>query len=729
LMRGWAFWRREAEALELLQSNARKVILTTAAIYLVFHILATLGWPQIFSPKIWAASLMMALVTTLALRLLGRSYWLSQLIWLGGLTLVVLILYGLYGHSEIVLLLTVLPLMAEVTIGLAGTLVLEVLLVTLALNLWRLPGLPWLPAGYDVLLSLTLLAAAALGWGLSDNLMSATDAAFYHYREALRRLEETRTHRAEISVLLREQSKANYQLEKLNSLLEQARQRAEEARQERDRFALAVSHELRSPLNFIIGFSDLMVNSPETYAPLPDWPPGLHEDVQQIYHSSKHLLGLINDILDMGKIDAQQMTLLREQLDFNTVLAEVCEMVTAQVEKKGLALRIEVEDNLPQVWLDRTRIRQVLLNLVSNALRFTDQGQIAISVNRQGEDWLRVSVSDTGAGIAPADQDKIFDEFRQVGSPNWRRSEGSGLGLAIGRRFIELHGGEMGVQSTLGSGTTIWFTLPLRTPVRDWSEEGEQASERVMMTMEQQSSNLVLFLASDRFWARSFGETLTGYQVMVFGDPHQLPELVRQLYPRAILLDQALATHPVVTEFLRNPPYELPLIRLAVPVDLNRQTALPEGVRRYLVKPVTRLDLVQAVAELGPEVRRLLVVDDDPAMVRFLTQTLRSADAATGYELCTALNGEQALAELQKNKVDALLLDLELPDVSGLVVLETARRMALPVVIVSANDLPQTLPGVQAGELNVQVSRPLGRAELSQLVLAVVETIVPQLRS
>ncbi|MBP7227681.1 MAG: response regulator [Longilinea sp.] len=728
-MRSWAFWRREAEALELLQSNARKVALTTAAIYLVFHILATLGWPQIFSPRIWAASLLMALVTTLTLQLLERNYWLSQFIWLTGLTLVVLVLYGLYGHAEIILLLTVLPLMAEVTIGLAGTLVLEGLLVALALNLWRLPGLPWLPAGYDVLLTLTLLASGALGWGLSDNLMSATDAAFYHYREALRRLEETRAHRAEISVLLREQNKANYQLERLNALLEQARLRAEEARQERDRFALAVSHELRSPLNFIIGFSDLMVNSPETYAPLPDWPPGLHEDVQQIYHSSKHLLGLINDILDMGKMDAQQMTLLREPLDFSTVLTEVREMVAGQVEKKGLALRIEVEDDLPPVWLDRTRIRQVLLNLVSNALRFTEQGQIAIRAERQGQDWLHVAVSDTGTGIAPADQEKIFDEFRQVGMTNWRRTEGSGLGLAIGRRFVELHGGQMGVQSAPGSGTTIWFTLPLRTPVEDWPAEEPSAATHSALKVEHQSARLVLFLASDRFWARSFGETLTGYQVVVFSDPRQLPELVQQLYPRAVLLDQTLAAHPSVIEFLRNPPYELPLIRLAVPVDLNRQTALPEGVRRYLVKPVTRLDLVQAVAQLGPDVRRLLVVDDDPAMVRFVTQTLRSADAAAGYELCTALTGEQALAELQHGGVDAVLLDLELPDVSGLAVLEAARGMGLPVVIVSANDLPQTLPGTQAGELTVQVPRPLRRAELSQVVLAVVETITPQLRA
>ena len=139
---------------------------------------------------------------------------------------------------------------------------------------------------------------------MSSNLISAIEASSYHYNEAVRRLEETRQHRAQISVLLREQTKANYQLERMNRMLAYARAKADEAREDRDRFTLAVSHELRSPLNFILGFSDLMVNSPETYAARESWPPGLYDDVQEIYRSSTHLLGLINDILDMGKMDA-----------------------------------------------------------------------------------------------------------------------------------------------------------------------------------------------------------------------------------------------------------------------------------------------------------------------------------------------------------------------------------------------------------------------------------------
>ena len=148
-------------------------------------------------------------------------------------------------------------------------------------------------------------------------------------------------------------------------MLQQARRRAEDARADRDRFILAVSHELRSPLNFIIGFSDLMVNSPETYADPDVWPPGLYDDAQEIYRSSNHLLELINDILDMGQIDARRMTLFREKASLIQIVDEVRKMVRGAFDQKGLSLKVEVGSDLPDVFIDCTRIRQVLLNLVN----------------------------------------------------------------------------------------------------------------------------------------------------------------------------------------------------------------------------------------------------------------------------------------------------------------------------------------------------------------------------
>ena len=259
---------RDRDTSELLVSNSRKVIYTVGVIYLIWHMLATLAWAEVFSPSLWAISAFMLATIIITLRLLQRVYWLAQVSWFLGLTLSIISAYGFYHSTEITFGLALLPMMAVVMVGLRGTILVEAGLIALVVNLWRVSFLPMLPNGYELALVLTFLTTGGIGWGLANNLMSATDAALFHYKEVINRLEETRRHRAEISVLLKEQSQANYQLERLNKMLEYARARAEEAREERDRFALAVSHELRSPLNFIIGFSDLMVNSPETYAPL-----------------------------------------------------------------------------------------------------------------------------------------------------------------------------------------------------------------------------------------------------------------------------------------------------------------------------------------------------------------------------------------------------------------------------------------------------------------------------
>ncbi|TLN12305.1 hypothetical protein FDZ74_10190, partial [bacterium] len=452
---------RDAEARELLPSSSRQIIWTVAATYLVWHIVATLVWTRIFSPGIWLVTLVMALTVWGSLRLLSRFFSLAQVAWFGGLSLATFTAYNLYLRPEIALIFAIFPMMAFAMLGLRGTFGIEIFVILVAVCWNVLPGLTPLPYGFQTVLVFASLATTVLGWGFSDNLITANEASSYHYHEALERLEEARRHRAEVSSLLKELGKSNYQLDRLNHMLSYARARAEEAREERDRFALAVSHELRSPLNFIIGFSDLMVNSPDTYGPVESWPPGLYDDVQEIYRSSTHLHGLINDILEMGKIDAQQMVLFREKTDLGDLMDDIRRMLVPAVEKKNLWLKMQVEADLPVVYVDHTRIRQVMINLVTNALHFTRSGGITIRVQRQDEHNLRVEVEDTGSGIASDDLPKLFREFRQVGNQNWRRDEGTGLGLSIGRRFIQLHNGEMGVESELGRGSTFFFTLPV----------------------------------------------------------------------------------------------------------------------------------------------------------------------------------------------------------------------------------------------------------------------------
>lgn len=726
------------EDFELLQSTSRKVMTTTGAIYLAWHAAALLFWPSLFSPSLWVPSLMFLGTYLLAMRLLPRHYFIGQAVWFTGLTLVTLQAFILYPYPEILFLLALLPMMAEVTLGLRGTLLVGVALILAVNNLSLVPFIPLLSDAYPLALTLAILAAAALGWGLSDNLISAIDAASYHHRLAVQRLEETRSHRAEISVLLNEKNKANYQLERLNRMLELARTQAEEAREDRERFAMAVSHELRSPLNFIIGFSDLVVNSPETYGALETWPPGLYDDIQEIYRSSTHLLGLINDILDMGKIDAQQMTLLKERADMAAIIAEVRQMVESPVHKKGLELKTDVAPGLPEVYVDRTRIRQVLINLVTNALRFTTSGSITLRALRGEGDLLRVEVEDTGSGISQEDQNKIFEEFLQAGNQNWQRNEGSGLGLAIGRRFVQLHGGEMGVHSELGRGSIFYFTLPVQERVSEMDALSREALERLERSRRRKldgggQETLLLYLTPDHFWARIFSESLQGYSVMLLRDPAALAATTARLYPRAVLIDPTWMDDAHVRDFIAHPPYDLPVLKVGLPASFSQGAQLPQGAVAYLVKPVARPSLLQAVQSLGEGVRRLLLVDDDPAMLRYLSQTLKAAEQDGGsvdYECISALNGAEALTILTHEGADAVLLDLDLPDMDGLRLLDRMQQeevlRGIPVVIVSANDLPQRISLQQTGELQVLLQRPFTRKEAADVIQAVVENLTPR---
>jgi len=478
---------------------------------------------------------------------------------------------------------------------------------------------------------------------------------------------------------------------------------------------LAVSHELRSPLNFIIGFSDLMVNAPETYAPLKKWPAGLYDDVQEIYTSSKHLMRLINDILDMGKIDARQMSLYREKAQMDQIAADVRDMLSAAFEQKGISFGLDIPKDLPPVFVDTTRIRQVLINLLNNGLRFTDQGSVTLRIETQTGQLL-VSVTDTGTGIAPEDLPRVFDEFRQVGDENWRRRAGTGLGLYISRHFVELHGGKMDVESTPGQGTRFYFSLPI-----DSIGSSTDFTRELPVRLAQRDNRLVLLVTSSAEDAAMLQHALDGYSLQQVQTLKQAEEQTGQVFPRAVIVAAEAGTLQV-----ENLPYDLPVVHFSLP----RHAALSHNIHAQLVKPISRKVLLDTLQALGPGLRRILVVDDDPAMIRFVQQSLRADSDAGGYDLISALSGEQALALLETNPVDAILLDLELPDINGwelLANLQNQKKLNdIPVIIISAQDIPEMnlLPGASALELTLR--RSLKMAELGSVLKSILENILPQ---
>jgi len=238
--------------------------------------------------------------------------------------------------------------------------------------------------------------------------------------------------------------------------LEQANIALKEASRHKSRFLASVSHELRTPLNAIIGFSELLLDG--VMGEIND---EQRESLSDILTSGQHLLDLINDILDISKIEAGKMEFKLEALDLGEVIADAVETIRPALDDKKHHLKVSIEQGLPPVRADRSRLRQVFLNLLSNAVKFTPPGgEIGIEVVRDG-DWCRVSVIDNGIGIRKEDQERIFEAFTQAEAPNGQTTQGTGLGLTLTRQFIERMGGKIWVESRYGKGSRFTFTLPL----------------------------------------------------------------------------------------------------------------------------------------------------------------------------------------------------------------------------------------------------------------------------
>ena len=294
-------------ASELLQSTHRALIYTVAGVYLLC-IAATASWPELIGTVVWLLAPIIVLVCVGTFRLLEKSLPLAQLVWQGGLATAITLAIYLFQVRELAFLYALLPFMAVVTAGTTAGFLSIGMVAGLVLWMSYLVTPRILPVGYAIAVVLAGVFSGLVGWTSTLALLTTTEWSLSSFEQARKNLEETRQRRAELASLVKELDRAYHSLERANHMLVLARAEAEEARDARNRLALAVSHELRTPLNFIIGFSELMVNSPDTYADLERWPPGLYEDVQEIHRSSTHLLRLVNDVLDLGQIESLQMT-------------------------------------------------------------------------------------------------------------------------------------------------------------------------------------------------------------------------------------------------------------------------------------------------------------------------------------------------------------------------------------------------------------------------------------
>jgi signal transduction histidine kinase/CheY-like chemotaxis protein len=569
-------------------------------------------------------------------------------------------------------------------------------------------------------ISVILLTAIA-SWLSTRNLYTALAWSRNSTMEALRRAEQARDRQSELQRALKALDEASYRIRRMNYQLALARDQAEEARRLKSQFAASISHELRTPLNLIVGFTELMFQSPEYYG--ARLPPNYLRDLGIVYRNALHLQGLVDDVLDLSRIEAARMGLFKEETDPRELIREVADTARSLVDSRGLTLHLHIPENLPPLWIDPLRVRQVLFNLLNNAARFTEQGSVTVKAEIANGSLL-VSVEDTGVGIAPKDIPKVFEEFRQLDSSTRRRQGGAGLGLAISRHFVQLHGGRIWVDSEPGRGSTFSFTLPLSRGDAELEPPSHGSSSCVPSALETERDRVLLAVTSSPAAANLLNRYVEGYRTIVAQDLHQAREWSGKLIPQGVVVDTTSGCHD--SEELRRLAEEwglqgVPFIACPLPGEEPlRQRMTVDG---YLVKPVTRRNLLDTLRQFGEDVETILVIDDDHDFVQLMGRMLDSP--LRPYRVLKAYGGYEGLQVMQHRRPDLVLLDLMLPDLDGREVLQQMRSdpvlRGTPVVIVSARGEMEDV-GELSGVIMVTKGEGFQPGELVRCVRAILDS-------
>jgi signal transduction histidine kinase/DNA-binding response OmpR family regulator len=477
------------------------------------------------------------------------------------------------------------------------------------------------------------------------------------------------------------------QLGAANKELELKNREVERATRLKSRFLASMSHELRTPLNAIVGFSDLLAEG------VPgELNPKQKRFVNHIKQGSAHLLQLINDILDLSKIEAGQLELRCEYFQVKDALPEVLSTIRPLAMAKNIQVEHDVATERP-AYADRVRFKQILYNLLSNAVKFTPKdGRITIVCTEDGE-LVSISVTDTGIGIRAEDQGVVFEEFRQVETNKDSTQEGTGLGLAITKRLVEQQGGKISLASEPGKGSRFTFTLPAGAKTAT-AQAPSVASGKRALPREGRHKPLVL-VVDDEATARELLASYLDpdYRTATAGSADEAVRKAQQLQPDAITLDVVMPGgngFETLVALRKNPETaNIPIIIVSI-VD-QKQVGFALGAADYLIKPIRKAVLLETIRKYVPyrddDDATILLVDDDPGTLVMLEETLRSA----GYETQSVRSGTRALEVLSSKLVSAVLLDLLMPGMDGFEVIRHVRQEAtlkeLPILVMTGKTL------------------------------------------